>query len=756
MMMMMDQLHKGEDEHDGPTAVVPFRIAPNTTTTSNRDDNILTTTADFSPFMIGLLSALPQSKKQQQFVTNKHNDLMPSTHTLSRTVSPSTSASSSSSQQSKSVTFDNMYLIELTHSSSSASFLRNGSNIDDDDDDDTLATGSGGGRITHKPLSSQKTLLTYTDMTRSVTSSLPYSTDEMDDDISAVSSNITEDIEMDDEKEDILITSTSNIHFGNDSNSSNIICSKKNKVLRFDDECNFQVYTVESFKDIPEASDLYLSTIELDTIRRENDSIVYLMENNHHCSTSSDCAELMMSSTTRGLECYTEDGKWKRYKNIRDATNAVILLQASIEMMHNSYDESNHDTSQVANEIASVYRKETESAGNEAYLIGQNDYEETINHLVHEPVMMSDDIMNNIDSTLMHNVKSTDLHNNVDDVDCRSTVSYSSDSDSCSSDSDSDSETYEDLLHRIHLATASTYIGKDDKDDPSYSSSSDGSSVSSNNCEASVKLCSINEEELSNSPNLSKRCTRRDEADVSTSYDSSSSGESSEDVSSSDYDSDDDNEDDDDTFGCTTSDQTSLQCLEDTKRTDVATGMTSYTPTKPLPPRAVTRSCFQRHVAVTTSHSPDAPAEAFSRQKSVSFSESIVSTVEYVSLLKDIPKDIFADVWWTHEEMLQLRQEYEGVLYMIDQGLALDDEHESARGLEIRTEEGEWKFYEHKRDAWNAVLGIQDDMTGSKSDCIDEAMSVAYIEESARKTREEALQRAINDYEAIQAYMFAF
>lgn len=100
----------------------------------------------------------------------------------------------------------------------------------------------------------------------------------------------------------------------------------------------------------------------------------------------------------------------------------------------------------------------------------------------------------------------------------------------------------------------------------------------------------------------------------------------------------------------------------------------------------------------------------------------------------DLPPKQFAQIWWTHDELGELKRNWKGVVYYLDQG----ETHKEARGLEQHTEEGAWEYYSAQRAGWNAVLEEQD-----HNSC-PETISEAYADENAKYVQI-ALERAKED-----------
>jgi hypothetical protein len=355
------------------------------------------------------------------------------------------------------------------------------------------------------------------------------------------------------------------------------------------------------------------------------------------------------------------------------------------------------------------------------------------------------------------------------DCDCNDDASTSSSDDD---EDENDSESDEDLLIRMRLATSSSYTVPFASMEPMTHSSASATMEpmlgmeeaiiddNATNVDRTIFNSELNNDD-SSSCSSSSDITDKNKYNFSKVVNFSSTDNLSKDgttlrhsvattadCSDSDNDTSSNNESNSDAID-DSDNSNNLDCFNDHDYVirEVLTSDDSAESVVPVPSaflvQPTIKSCFKQSKL-------DTP-----KPKSVVFHKEIVSSIEYLNLLKDIPKDVVADVWWSHEEMLQLRQEYEGLLYMIDQEIPINDLLESARGLEIRTEDGEWKFYEHKRDAWNAVLGVQDDyMNKKKPENYHILISDAYLDEGkAHKTREEAFQRAANDFQAIQEYV---
>ena len=140
--------------------------------------------------------------------------------------------------------------------------------------------------------------------------------------------------------------------------------------------------------------------------------------------------------------------------------------------------------------------------------------------------------------------------------------------------------------------------------------------------------------------------------------------------------------------------------------------------------------------------------------------------IHEIERLSDIPTDVIVDLWWTSEDYQGIKREYEAIIYLLDQNMTIDEQHDSARGLHNRTEFGAWELYEKQRNARNAVLRQQDLHRKQKqkgnsnsttavvmeSDMsIDAMIAKAYMDETL-PLREDALQLAKKDYEIATSF----
>lgn len=72
--------------------------------------------------------------------------------------------------------------------------------------------------------------------------------------------------------------------------------------------------------------------------------------------------------------------------------------------------------------------------------------------------------------------------------------------------------------------------------------------------------------------------------------------------------------------------------------------------------------------------------------KTVSFCSN--DRVREIEMVKALSPGGAADVWWSASEYKQTRQDFEGILYLLESDIFIDEREHSARGLRHRTEEG--------------------------------------------------------------------
>jgi hypothetical protein len=108
---------------------------------------------------------------------------------------------------------------------------------------------------------------------------------------------------------------------------------------------------------------------------------------------------------------------------------------------------------------------------------------------------------------------------------------------------------------------------------------------------------------------------------------------------------------------------------------------------------------------------------------------NLQNAIYEIERIRDTPSITDSDIWWTARDYLEIKQEYEAVIYLLEQNLPVNELEHSARGLEKRTERGAWTLFEHQRNARNAVLRQQDKQRKLKYVDVT-AIAQAYIQEN--------------------------
>ena len=129
----------------------------------------------------------------------------------------------------------------------------------------------------------------------------------------------------------------------------------------------------------------------------------------------------------------------------------------------------------------------------------------------------------------------------------------------------------------------------------------------------------------------------------------------------------------------------------------------------------------------------------------VTFGAELRVDVREINPLKD-----HAAIWWSKSEIKEFEREYEAVLFLMDANNPIDEEEHSSRGLEKKTEQGAWMFYEHHRDALNAVLGEQENIQRTRTKAGSSEQIASVYQDTTTKTRELALERGLQDYAEIK------
>ena len=123
--------------------------------------------------------------------------------------------------------------------------------------------------------------------------------------------------------------------------------------------------------------------------------------------------------------------------------------------------------------------------------------------------------------------------------------------------------------------------------------------------------------------------------------------------------------------------------------------------------------------------------------------------VRFIEQLDELEEDLIKLVWFTADEIDDMKHENEMTAAAFDAGHADVD----ARGLENKTEEGNWNAYKARKDVTNALLDEQDDQQAQRFAKLDwEKLRCVCVEISGR-LQEEAWERARGDESAVQDYL---
>ena len=110
-------------------------------------------------------------------------------------------------------------------------------------------------------------------------------------------------------------------------------------------------------------------------------------------------------------------------------------------------------------------------------------------------------------------------------------------------------------------------------------------------------------------------------------------------------------------------------------------------------------------------------------------------------------EDDIANIWYHAEEYTQIKSSYQGTIHLMETGQLKEDDDNTCRGLEYRTQEGAWARYENKRDAYNAVLDEQDRQWKVDKDD-DVKISSIYLEHSIKCAQAAASRGAMDAKDA--------
>lgn len=134
-----------------------------------------------------------------------------------------------------------------------------------------------------------------------------------------------------------------------------------------------------------------------------------------------------------------------------------------------------------------------------------------------------------------------------------------------------------------------------------------------------------------------------------------------------------------------------------------------------------------------------------SKPKGMSISFSGKKHIKKIPHLNTMTEEDIEHIWYSHYDYDDIKASFEYTVFMMDAGEAKtveNDEH-TTRGLEMRTEEGAWARFEHKRDAYNAVLDEQDRQWNDGED-EPEQISASCLEVSVSAAKG-ALERGLGD-----------
>lgn len=143
--------------------------------------------------------------------------------------------------------------------------------------------------------------------------------------------------------------------------------------------------------------------------------------------------------------------------------------------------------------------------------------------------------------------------------------------------------------------------------------------------------------------------------------------------------------------------------------------------------------------------------------------------IKKIPHLNTMSEEDIEQIWYSHYDYDDIKASFEYTVFMMDAGEAKtveNDEH-TTRGLEMRTEEGAWARFEHKRDAYNAVLDEQDRQWNDGEDdpeqiaalCLEVTESAAkgarergqFDQEQAEKLNKDFRERMLKDLKAAKS-----
>ena len=164
----------------------------------------------------------------------------------------------------------------------------------------------------------------------------------------------------------------------------------------------------------------------------------------------------------------------------------------------------------------------------------------------------------------------------------------------------------------------------------------------------------------------------------------------------------------------------------------------------------------------TVPTNPDKPQRKARRRviKNVKFPvDEHLEELEYIESFVDMETALIDAIWFSRDELDDYKAEADQLAEALEHEANLEGhvDHEDWRGLENRTEEGNWKAYKARSDVTNAVLDAQDELQAPHNrrrlSTTDGAFFLAEASlEISISLVEEALERARQDALAAQQY----
>jgi len=137
-------------------------------------------------------------------------------------------------------------------------------------------------------------------------------------------------------------------------------------------------------------------------------------------------------------------------------------------------------------------------------------------------------------------------------------------------------------------------------------------------------------------------------------------------------------------------------------------------------------------------------------KRSVTFSHK--KHIKKIPHLNNLSDQIIDDCWWSPEDYEEFKASFQYLVFMMDSGEEkVENDEETTRGLEFRTQEGAWERFEHKRDAYNAVLDEQDRQWNRNAD--DPQKISELYEEVCAQCQTAACGRGSGDENDIKEYL---